>query len=524
MNKIITTTLTCVALTSLSTFAEVKPATLFTDNMVIQQQTDAAIWGWAEPEEKVTVSASWGDSVTVTADKLGKWQTTLATPNAKKNKPTPYTIEFKATNTVTINNVLVGEVWLASGQSNMAFTVKALKLAKEQVGATNFPQIREFTVKKNASKSLAEDVVGKWVVANENSVLNFSATAYFFARELHSTLGLPVGIVNSSWGGTPIESWLSTSAQSQHKETQESIAKQDKWAAKYNDEQQQEAYQVKLKKWKSDWKIAKEQGVKLKQRKPKKPQHPHTTQRYPSNLYNGMISPLKPYAITGVLWYQGEANSKSVAKGNFYQMQLTSLINTYRADWNNADLPFYAVQLANFRKSQVNPVETEQYWPNTRESMRRATQVLEHADIAVAIDIGAADNIHPQNKMELGRRLSLLALKNEYNQDVVSSGPSYQSAEVVGSTIKLKFTEVGSGLTTDNGKPLTGFAIAGADGNYVWAEAKVLPSITNNTQYIEVSSTAVSEPKSVKYGWADNPSSINLYNKEGLPASPFSSD
>ncbi|MDG2392952.1 MAG: sialate O-acetylesterase [Thalassotalea sp.] len=302
------------------------------------------------------------------------------------------------------------------------------------------------------------------------------------------------------------------------------MAKLDKWAANYNDEQQQAKYQEKLSKWKADRKQAKDTGNKFKQKKPKQPQHPHTTQRYPSNLYNGMINPLIPYAIKGVLWYQGEANSKSVAKGNFYQTQLTSLINTYRADWNNADLTFYAVQLANFKKPQVNPVETEQYWPNTRESMRRATQALDHADIAVAIDIGAADNIHPQNKMELGRRLSLLALKNEYNKNVVSSGPSYQSAEVVGSTIKLKFTEVGSGLTTNNGKPLTGFAIAGSDGNYVWAEAKVLPGVKDNTQFIEVSSSKVSAPKSVKYGWADNPSSINLYNKEGLPASPFSSN
>ncbi|MDG1733231.1 MAG: sialate O-acetylesterase [Thalassotalea sp.] len=217
MNKIIITTLTCTALTSLSSFAEVKPATLFTDNMVIQQQTEAAIWGWAEPQEKVTVSASWGDSVTVTADKSGKWQTTLATPKAKKNKPTPYSIEFKANNTVTINNVLVGEVWLASGQSNMEFTIKKLKLSKEQLGETDFPEIREFKVKRTPSKSLATNVVGEWSVANETNVPGFSGTAYFFAIELHNTLGLPVGIVNSSWGGTPIESWLSTSAQSQHK-------------------------------------------------------------------------------------------------------------------------------------------------------------------------------------------------------------------------------------------------------------------------------------------------------------------
>ncbi|TRX53865.1 sialate O-acetylesterase [Thalassomonas sp. M1454] len=524
MNKTIITTLTCAALTSFSAFAKVKPANLFTDNMVIQQQTDAAIWGWAEPSEKVTISASWGDSVTVSADKTGKWQTTLTTPVANNNKATPYSIEFKASNTVTINNVLVGEVWLASGQSNMAFTIKALKLSKQQIGETNFPHIREFTVQKNASKSLAQDVTGNWTVANETSVANFSATAYFFAREIHHKLGVPVGIVNSSWGGTPIESWLSASAQSEHEATQKLIAQQDKWAANYNEKKQQDKYQQKLAKWKNDRNAAKTAGQKFKQRRPKQPQHPHTTQRYPSNLYNGMINPLKPYAIKGVLWYQGEANSKSVAKGNFYQTQLTSLINGYRFDWNKSDLPFYAVQLANFKKPQVNPVETEQYWPNTRESMRRATKALNNADIAVAIDIGDANDIHPKNKMELGRRLSLLALKNEYNQDVVSSGPSYQSAEVMDSKIKLKFSDVGSGLTTDDGKPLTGFAIAGSDGNYVWAEAKILPGIKGKQQFVEVSHPEISKPVAVKYGWADNPSTINLYNKEGLPASPFSSN
>lgn len=523
-NKFINTLLFFSITISLHVVAKVKPAALFTNNMVIQQQSNAAIWGEAKAQEKIVITASWGENSTVYADDSGKWQTTISTPEATKGKQIPYTIEFKGSNTVTINNVLVGEVWLASGQSNMDFTITDLKLSKQQVGARNFQHIREFTVQKHLSKNPVDNVTGSWIAASEQSVLNFSATAYFFAREVHIKTGLPVGIINASWGGTPIESWLSQSAQSTHKPTQKRIEQLNKNILTFDEIKQNKIYKEKLSQWQTAKTIALINKTRFKQRKPKLVIRPDRRPHYPSNLYNGMIHPVIPYEIKGVIWYQGESNSKSLEKANFYQTQLTSLINNYRTDFNNKNLPVYVVQLANYRKAQVNPVEVNQYWPNTRESMRKATQALANADIAVAIDIGDASDIHPQNKMELGRRLSLLALRNEYAQDIVASGPKYQSAQIIANKIVLKFTEVGSGLTAKNNKPLTGFAVAGADGNYVWANAVILSGIEDDTQFVEVSSPNISKPKLVKYGWADNPSHINLYNKEGLPASPFSSE
>lgn len=522
-NTIINTLLFSVALSSISAFANVEPAALFTNNMVIQQQTNAAIWGKSDPKEKITITASWGESVSTVANKLGYWQATLLTPIAKKGNPTPYTIEFKAKNTIVIDNVQVGEVWLASGQSNMSFSIDRLKIARDQIGPTNSPYIREFKVKKNASITPVDNAIGEWISANEESVLNFSGTAYFFAREVHQKTGFPVGIVNSSWGGTQIETWLAKDSQLNHQSTQKIKADFDKKALTFNAQESAKRYQEQLKKWQADKKDAEANGKLITQRKPYLPEHPHVGKNYPSNLYNGMINPIKGYTVKGVIWYQGENNGKSAERGSFYQTQLTQLINDFRADWNMPNLPFYVVQLANFKQPQINPVELNQYWPYVRESMRKVTNTLKHTDMAVTIDIGDADDIHPKNKMELGRRLSLFALKNEYNHDIVASGPKYQSVIINKNKMLLTFSSVGSGLVTNNGKALAGFAIAGADREYVWAEAKIISGIKNNTQLVEVSSVNVKKPVFIKYGWANNPSALNLYNAEGLPASPFSS-
>jgi sialate O-acetylesterase len=523
-STVINTLLFSVTLFNIKALANVEPAALFTNNMVIQQQTNAAIWGKSDPKEKIAITASWGESVSTVADKLGYWQAILPTPTAQRGNPKSYSIEFKAKNTIVINNVQVGEVWLASGQSNMSYSIDRLNIARDQIGAANFPYIREFKVKKNASITPVDKVVGEWISANENSVLNFSGTAYFFAREIHQATGLPVGIVNASWGGTQIETWLAKDSQFNHKPTQKIKADFDRRALVFNAQESAKVYQEQLKKWQADKKSAEANGKLFSQRKPYLPEHPHLGKNYPSNLYNGMINPIKEYAVKGVIWYQGENNGTSAERGRFYQTQLMQLINDFRDDWNMPNLPFYVVQLANFKKAQSNPVEPNQYWPYVRESMRKVTDTLKHTGMVVTIDIGDANNIHPTNKMELGRRLSLLALKNEYNQDLVASGPSYQSAKINGNKVMLTFSEVGSGLTTDDGQPLAGFVMENRNGEYIWADAKIIPGIKNNTQQVEVSSPKVNKPKSIKYGWANNPNMLNLYNKEGLPASPFSTN
>ena len=525
-----------IALSILNTnnaFAEVIPANLFTDNMVIQQQTDAAIWGQADVGEKVTVSASWGESASAITNDNGKWLVKLATPSVTTHSTNSYSLTFQGDSfpgkKLEVHNVAVGEVWLASGQSNMAFTIKKLKLTDQQRGEIELPLIRNYSVELNASSELATDTKGHWLSASKQTIADFSGTAFFFARHLHENLNVPIGIINSSWGGTPIESWLSKSAQQSHVVTQKKIVEMDKWNKNYTLEKAQTVYGKALTKWQKNRETAKQQNKKFKQRKPKLITPEARAHRYPGNLYAGMIHPVKPYSIKGAIWYQGEANSHSVEQATFYQTQLTQLITSWRNDWNNENMPFYVVQLANYRIAQVNPVETKQYWPVNRESMRKVVESVPNTGMAVAIDIGDANNIHPQNKMELGRRLALQTLANDYNKDVVPSGPLYRTYEIEGDSIILDFDYKGSGLAIKGSEQLQGFAIAGADGNYVWADANIITrrngwKFWQEKQLVQVHSKLVNQPKSVKYGWADNPNKINLYNKDGLPASPFSTE
>lgn len=518
-----------IALGAISAKADVKPAALFADNMVIQQQSDAAVWGWADPGEKITVSASWGERATTVTDESGKWSLTLQTPAAIPGSAQTYTLSFEGNNRIDVENVLVGEVWLASGQSNMEWKIGNLKLNDEQIGNTDLSLIREYKVQRNATHEPAAETTGHWKITSGESIGNFSATAWFFARELHQSLNIPVGIINSSWGGTPIESWLSKEAQASHALTQARIKELDQWLKNHNPEESQIRFETALAKWQADKADAEQKNLKFTQRAPRLMTPESRAHRYPGSLYAGMIHPLKPYNVRGIIWYQGEANSHSVEQARFYETQLTDLITSWRTDWHTTDMPFYVVQLANFRAAQVNPVEHDQYWPVTRESMRKTTNSLEHAGMAVAIDIGEAGNIHPKNKWEVGRRLALLALHNDYGHKLVPSGPLYKSFTIKGNSLLIDFDHKGTGLVAKGDTKLRGFAIAGDDGKYIWADAKTITrsngwKFWQKQQLVEVSSPEISAPKSIKYGWADNPDSINLYNKEGLPASPFSTD
>lgn len=486
--------LACLSTSTAS--ADVSPAKLFAENMVIQQQTDAAIWGSADPGEAVTVSASWGESATTVADSNGEWLLTLQTPDAIPGSAHSYTLSFKGNNQIDFENVLVGEVWLASGQSNMDRTITSLDLSDEQVGDSNVPLIREYKVYRE-SWFPADDTMDRWKIASNASTGDFSATAWFFARHLHRALDIPIGIVNSSWGGKPIEAFFSREAQESHALTHAKVAELDGRMENQVSED-------------SDARRA-------------------LLHRYPGSIYTRMIRPLQPYSLKGTIWYQGEANSNSAEAAIFYERQLTDLILNWRNDWHDAQMPFYVVQLASFRSPQVNPVEHDQYWPITRESIRKVTGNLDHTGMAVTIDIGTADDIHPRNKMEVGRRLALLALHNDYEHELVPSGPLFKSFTIEGGGVLLDFDHKGAGLVAQDSSQLSGFAIAGNDGEYVWAEANIVTrsngrKLWQEQQFVQVQSPLVESPVSVKYGWADNPITINLYNEEGLPASPFSTD
>lgn len=519
----------CLVICTTTVKADVKPVALFTDHMVIQQQVDAPIWGWADAGETVTVMASWGEQATTTADSTGAWSLTLKTPAARVGDAQSYRLTFEGENRIEVNDVLVGEVWLASGQSNMEYTIAGLELGDAEIGDSDLPMIREYTVRKNATYEAAADTRGHWMKASPETIGSFSGTAYFFARSLQEALNVPVGIINASWGGTRVEAWISTDAQKSHAVTQAYVAERDEWAREHDAEELQAQFVIDIVAWREAKANAERQNIEFTQKRPTPVYWRYQIQNYTGTLYNGMICPVKPYAVKGTIWYQGESNGVAAEDAAFYRRQLSDLITSWRDDWHDANMPFYIVQLANFRAPQVNPVEADQHWPIVRESMRKVADEMAHVNMAVAIDIGDAEDIHPRNKMELGRRLALQTLHNDYGHDLVPAGPLYRSFTIEGDSILVDFEHKGSGLVAWGDDHLRGFAIKGGNGDYVWADAIIVErsngwKFWQKRQLVQVRSDRISEPKSVRYGWADNPDMINLYNKEGLPASPFSTD
>lgn len=501
-------------------WAEVKPAGLFTDNMVIQRETQAPVWGWADAGEGVTVSGSWGESATATADESGAWQLKLQTPAAGG----PHTLTFKGTNTIELKNVLSGDVWLCSGQSNMQWPVsKALNPAEEAKNA-NYPQIRHFMVGRKPAKDVAADCTGPWTVCSPETVKDFSATAYFTGRALHKELNVPIGLLTSAWGGTCVEAWTPLADQVDDAFTKQRQAPLDKKAATYSPEKAQARYQEQMKAWNAkagQAKAAEKKGNKKKRRAraPRLQTDPRLDQNYPGNLYNGMIHPILPFAIKGAVWYQGESNAKSLASSEHYRVQLDRMIRSWRQAWGE-DFPFYAVQLPNFKKAQVNPVESDNTWPVIRESFVHVTQHTPGAFTATTIDIGAANNIHPQDKQGVGQRMASTILNKTYGKGTPTT-PFMRSFAVEGDSIVIRFDYTGTGLMAKDGALKT-FAIAGADKTFVQAVAEI--ATRDGEDCVVVRAAGVAEPVAVRYAWADNPAACNLYSKEGFPASPFRTD
>ena len=448
--------------------AEVKLPAVFSDHMVLQRSNVAPVWGWAEPGEKVTVQFA-GQTKKVTAGNDGKWMVRL---DAIEDTKVSGELKVAGKNTVTVKDVLVGEVWVASGQSNMAMPVGRCLNADEESAAAKYPQIRMFITKRNAQLSPQADLEGSWVVCSPDTVKSFSGTAYFFGRTLHNQLKVPVGILHSSWGGTAIEAWTSSGVQE----------KSDKLGSV-------------LDKWKN--KAA-------------------ANQNRPANLFNGMIHPLIPYGIRGGIWYQGERNSKTVEGAKLYEHQLSLMINDWRRRWGQGDFPFLWSQLPNFKKRSDDP-NAVSVWAHTRESMAK-TLALPNTGMATTIDIGEARDIHPKNKQDVGKRLAGWALAEFYNQkDAVTTGPMYASHEVTGSKVLIHFDHA-KGLKLRAAADLIGFAVAGLDKQFYWAKASI-----SKDGVVELSCKDVSKPVAVRYAWGDNPE-VNLTNNAGLPATPFRTD
>jgi len=489
--------------------AEVKLPGFFTDHMVLERDVEVPVWGWANPAEKVTVKLG-GQEKTVTACEKGKWTVKLDAMKAGG----PFALTVAGTNTITIEDVLVGEVWVCSGQSNMAMTVSRAKDFDKEQAAADHPQIRMVTIARTPAETPMDDCTGQWLVCSPETVGGFSATAYFFGRTLHKELEVPVGLINSSWGGTPVQAWTCLKCQQALPELKSLLESWEQQIANYDAERARAQYEKALAAWKEKAAQAKAAG-KQAPRRPRPPVDPRLNPHRPANLYRGMIAPLVPYAIRGGIWYQGESNAGRY-DSTLYGLQLCTMIANWRKVWNQGDFPFLWVQLPNFKAPQQKPVETDG-WVIVQEEMLKSL-ALKNTGMAVTIDVGEANDIHPKNKQEVGRRLALWALGTTYGKDLVYSGPLYKSASNADGKIAVRFEHVGDGLKTRDGAPPVGFAIAGPDKQFVWAEAKI-----EGKDIVVVSSPEVQQPAAVRYAWAPNPK-CNLVNSAGLPASPFRTD
>jgi sialate O-acetylesterase len=623
--------------------ANVKLPRIFSSNMVLQQGMEIPVWGWADNGERITVEFNKKIARTV-ADGNGKWKVKLSA----QEYGGPYTMTVKGKNIVTFYNILIGDVWVCSGQSNMEWRVDQSNNAKEEVAAANYPEIRLFTVPKTVAQFPEDDISsGEWVECSPETIAGFSAVGYFFGRELHNSLNIPIGLLHTSWGGTVAETWTSAETIKDDPDFREMLVElQQMNLEKYKEQKLEEVKKILggelptedkgMEEGKpvwsaldfndSSWKTIKTptyweaQGymdidgigwyrkeIQLSEDQTKsnltlhlgkiddsditfingieigKTENKYDEERvytinkkyiqpgknmivvrvddtggnggiwgdpdnqfiaignekmdisgdwkfkiskasvsalnigpnsYPTLLFNGMINPLLPFGIKGVIWYQGESNA---SRAKQYQRVFPNLINDWRNHWNQGDFPFLFVSLANYMQPVETPSESE--WAELREAQTK-TLSLPNTGMAVTIDIGEAGNIHPKNKQDVGKRLALNALQIAYNKEVVNSGPMFEAADFKDGKAFITFSETGSGLEVkDKYGYLKGFTIAGSDRKFHWAKAELVDSTT-----VVVYSEKVDSPAAVRYGWANNPDDVNLYNKEGLPANPFRTD
>lgn len=466
--------------------AGVRLPRLFSDNMVLQQKTRAPIWGWADPGEKVTVTLG-KRSAQVTANDNGKWMVKLATPGAGG----PYELVASGKTTVTVKNVLVGEVWLAAGQSNMWYQLENTTAGKDDIPRADYPQIRILMGRNEYSSTPLTDMAGEWKECTPASAPKFAAVSYYFARELHENLKVPIGIVNIAADGTGIESWVSKESLLKFPATKAHLENWERRMATYPNDRA--AYDAAVK---ADPAYSKTHEAPL-----------NPVSRFGETVtYQTQLLPVVPFALKGFTWYQGEHD---VGEHEMYRNLLPVLVQEFRGLWHE-NLPFYSVQIVRFGKkdSELKGGEFRQ--------AQTALLALPNTGLAIGIDTGNPIDAHKGDKRPIGHRLAVLALAETYHRDIVYSGPRFKSMRVEGKRIRVKFKDVDGGLVVHDDK-LLGFAIAGEDKKWVEADA------TLDGDSVVVTSDKVPQPVAVRYGWGDFPDA-GLYNSAGLPAAPFNSD
>jgi sialate O-acetylesterase len=446
---------------------------MFSSDMVLQRDRAIVIWGWADKGERVSITFN---NVTkkTKADAAGKWK--LVFPEMKAGGP--YEMKVQGKNVISLNNILIGDLWICSGQSNMGVSVKNAKNPEKEIAEADYPSIRLLNVPRNMPTEPVDDIKNaSWKTCSPETISGFSAVAYFFGRNIYKELNVPIGLIHTSWGGSNAEAWTSMD------------------------------YLTKMDKYRSYPSVLAETVQKMESGVDVHPNKVHTS------LYNGMIHPLVELPVKGVIWYQGESNA---SEGKLYQTLFPNMIQCWRDKWKQPDLPFLFVQLANFTDELPEPGPSN--WANLREAQLMSLSVP-HTAMTVAIDVGEAKDIHPKDKQTVGDRLSRNALKLVYGKSIADSGPVYESMQQEGNKIVLTFKHVEGGLVAkDKYGYLKSFAVAGEDKKFYWAKAMI------KDNQVVVYSDKVTNPVAVRYAWADNPGDANLYNSESLPASPFRTD
>jgi len=492
------TLLACIIGTSLSLQADVSLPNIFGDHMVLQREQANPVWGKADAGEKVTVSID-GQSQSTVAATDGTWRIKLDPLTVGG----PYELTVQGNNTVTFKDVLVGEVWICSGQSNMQWPLKKSDHAELEITSANYPEIRLISVPQVGTQEAQDDFNGQWEACTPETAADFSAVGYLFGRRLHNTLGVPIGLIDNAWGGSAAEAWIPRETFEADGGYAELLAAWDAKVAAYTDEM----HAAKIAEFEA-WEAAGKP-------KPNKsmPRDIRVGQHRPGNLFNGVLNPTIGYGIRGVIWYQGESNA-----GRAYQYRdlFPLMITTWRELWQQGDFPFYWVQLADFQAEVDEPGDSN--WAELREA-QTMTLALPNTGEAVIIDAGEGRDIHPRDKQTVANRLARLALAKDYGYTMASDSPRYAAMETKDNAITLTFDHVSNaGLYAFDVQEPKGFAIAGEDKAFVWADAKII-----GKNQVEVSSPSVLNPVAVRYGWATNPV-VNLQDRNGLPVTPFRTD
>jgi sialate O-acetylesterase len=498
----------CLLVTVAATVAHanVSLPDVLSDGMVLQQNQKVPIWGKAEPGEVVTVRFA-GQSKKATAAQDGKWIVTLDPLRANS---TAATMTISGKNTIELKDILVGEVWLVAGQSNMQRLLSETANGEAATAAANYPLIRLFNVSRQVAFKHAPPPLATWQACSPETVKQFSAAGYYFGVELLNELRVPIGLINSSYGGSQAEAWTPTEYLLASPDLRPTVERTKLW-----DEERPRVrveYDAALKKWREEADKARAAGA----RPNPSPSVPDALREYriASSIYNGMIAPLIPFSIRGAIWYQGESNE---ARAQQYELLLPAMIKAWRERWAEGDFPFGIVQLPNYRDAKADPAD--EAWSHLREAQRRTAMTVANTGLIVTIDIGEARDIHPKNKLDVGKRMALWAMADVYGRKLTKSGPVFREATFGGQKAVLKFDQTGDGLRIRDGDKLDEFAIAGADGKWYWANAKIV-----SKDRIEVWSDAVSQPVAVRYAFNNNPRHPNLTNNSGLPAAPFRTD